>query len=89
MAKVIYKYPLTINTNQFLNLPKGAKILTVQLQSNIPYIWALVDPKEETGEVPIYMVGTDISFPNPVSLEYIGTVQIVEREVTVWHIFRK
>lgn len=89
MAKVIYEYPLTITPNQFLSLPKAAKILTVQTKSNVPYVFALVDPREEKEEVPIYIVGTGSSFPNPISLEYIGTVQIVDRDTVVWHIFRK
>lgn len=39
MSKVIYKYDL-VHT---IEMPKGAQILSIQMQGNQPTLWALVD----------------------------------------------
>ena len=47
--KTIYKYTLDSH-DCTLQLPKGAEILTVQLQNQIPTLWALVNPMTVTEE---------------------------------------
>jgi hypothetical protein len=42
---LIYKYPLTANHIQYVNMPRGAKVLAVASQGSIPTIWAEVDPE--------------------------------------------
>jgi hypothetical protein len=39
----VFKYQLAIADRQVLSMPKGAKILCVQIQRASPQIWALVD----------------------------------------------
>lgn len=39
MSKIIYKYDLA----HTIEMPKGAQILSIQMQGNQPTIWALVD----------------------------------------------
>ena len=41
--KVIYKYQLSIGNKMDIPMPLFAKVLTVQVQREVPYIWALVD----------------------------------------------
>ena len=55
--KTIYKYTLDSH-DCTLQLPKGAEILTVQLQNQIPTLWALVNPMTVTEERHICIVGT-------------------------------
>ncbi len=56
--KTIYKYTLD-SQDCTLQLPKGAEILTVQLQNQIPNLWALVNPNtSESEERHISIVGT-------------------------------
>jgi len=55
--KTIYKYTLDSH-DCTLQLPKDAEILTVQLQNQIPTLWALVNPMTVTEERHICIVGT-------------------------------
>ena len=60
-------------------MPKGAQILTVQAQHDIPCIWALVEPKaglaeEETRK--FRMFGTGHEIHDHSELFYIGTFQL-------------
>lgn len=86
--KRIYKYPLEIMDVQEVDLPKGAQILSVQAQYGIPNIWALVDDKQtKTEKVIIRIIGTGYQIPDANSLEYIGTVQLINGSV-VFHVFK-
>ena len=44
----IFKYPVTIDKYFELNLPKGSKVLTVDIQNDEPQLWALVNPDMPT-----------------------------------------
>lgn len=85
MTKVIYKYPLQVEDEQIISMPKGAEILTVQEQHGKPCLWALANPQAEKEEVKIVMVGTGHIF-NTKNLKYIGTCQCINR-LFVAHIF--
>ena len=52
MNKTIWKYKLKIDILQEIIMPIGARILSVQMQSNTPCLWVLVDPKEKNTNVP-------------------------------------
>ena len=85
--KRIFKYQLQINDLQNLNLPVGAKILSVQAQRGIPCLWALVDDSEkEYSDVKVSMYGTGhpISEKELKNKMFAGTVQIGE---LVLHVF--
>lgn len=41
MEKRIYKYPLEITDKQSVEMPISAEILTVQIQKEKPFLWAL------------------------------------------------
>ena len=45
--KKIFKYAIPIADEFELELPKGAEILTFQIQYEQPVIWAIVDPDSE------------------------------------------
>lgn len=55
--KKIYKYRIEVTDDQNIEMPVGAKILTVQTQNGVPCIWAMVDPNAEKKEyISEYMV---------------------------------
>jgi hypothetical protein len=48
MSKTIWKFDLQLTDNQYLAMPKGARILDLQVRKGRPYIWAEVDTEEVT-----------------------------------------
>jgi len=79
--KTIYKY--TLNSKDCtLQLPKGAEILTVQLQNENPTLWALVNPITVTEERYICIVGTGWQVED--NMKYITTYM---DGYFVWHVF--
>lgn len=70
----IYKYPLPAVGRNHLNMPAGAKLLTVQLQHGVPTVWAVVsDEPIESRVIDLRMTGETLP-PDPG--EYIATVQM-------------
>lgn len=89
MSKVIWKYPLSFGAN-FLHIPNGAEILSVQAQDNQPFLWALVDTdnQEEMRQFQFFATGQDIyDIPN-YALKYINTCQF-DGGAFVFHLFER
>jgi hypothetical protein len=86
--KAIWKYPLGITDIQTVSMPKGAEILTVQIQLGGVCLWAMVDPEAPKEDRIIITYGTGHPIDSPHLLRYIGTYQIPER-VLVFHVFEK
>jgi len=84
----IWKWKLERTDAQILDLPKGAEILTVQVQNDIPQLWAMVDDSvTETERRHIAMYGTD----HPIYSKhgkYIGTIQLYSGKL-VFHVFEE
>lgn len=88
-GRTIWKFPL--GQPGFANsfpMPKGAEILTVQMQGGVPCIWAVVNPAElrdfwET--VTFQIIGTGWDFDTRHKRKYVGTVQ---DGPFVWHVFQ-
>lgn len=84
MSKRIWKYPIALQDAQFIEMPKGAEILCVQMQDGNPCLWALVLPGEtERRKIEIYGTGHPVS---ELELAYIGTYQ---EGPYVWHVFEE
>ena len=92
--KVVWKYVIN-SLNEALEMPKGARILSFQMQNAFACnMWALVDaqaPKEERRFVGIG-TGEEIGEGgrigiNPERLEFIATVQAGEGGRIVHHFF--
>lgn len=91
--ETIWKFQLEPATAlQCVEMPKGAKILSLQTQNNIPCIWALVNPDKNVEEEERIFVthgtGDIISTNNLMQMQYIATYQIDEGEY-VFHVFEK
>lgn len=80
----IFKYKLELADEQLVSLPKGAELLTVQVQNNQPCLWALVDEKAtlKTNTVLIYGTGHQVDKRG----KYLGTFQLGNGSL-VFHVF--
>lgn len=81
---IIYKYPLQWEDSQTLQIPDLQRPLAVQLQHNVPVLWAFVDENGKPAPHRIRIYGTGNRMP-PEPGEYIGTIQVGG---FVFHFFR-
>ncbi len=87
MDNVIYKYPIPLDPNEGVSLPKGAEVLYADQQGAGFFVWALVNPIEGDLEVrAIFVVGTGHPIPDEQQLSHINSVQ---HEPFVWHFFER
>lgn len=84
----IWKYPLQVIDLQSLLIPKGAKLLTVQTQGDMPQLWTLVDEKAQIVPRNFATYGTGNPIPDSDPGQYVGTYQI-QGGVLVFHVFEK
>lgn len=83
----VYKYILVLHGNvQTSTMPKDAKILSVQIQSDRITVWALVDVNATAvSRKSFLVVGTGHDIQEPIeTLMFLGTVQTGQ---FVWHVF--
>lgn len=82
----IWKYNFDIGGEFIVEMPRGAKVLTVQMQADRPCLWALVNLVDaRTDERTFVVVGTGHPF-DPTGREYVGTIQDGS---FVWHIWEQ
>ncbi len=83
----VYKYPIPVEGYFSLDLPRGAKILTIQAQYDEPVLWALVSPElpNEIRQFRLAWTGHQIKEPEE-SLHFIGTFQLIKDNFT-GHLF--
>jgi hypothetical protein len=87
MEQRIWKFELEIADIQRIDMPEGAKILSIQLQNGRLCLWALVArfASPEIREIEIIGTGNPIMpLEDGLKREFIGTVQ---QGQFVWHIF--
>lgn len=85
--KRVYKYPLDIQDEVVVMMPKGARVLSVQVQSGRPCLWAAVDPSEITLEERWFRIaGTGHPIQDDVVDGFIGTIQMYDGRL-VFHVF--
>jgi len=84
---VIYKYALQNVAFQGVAMPKGAEILCVQTQRDVPCIWARVNPAAPVRNRKLLSFGTG----EPISGtpgKYIGTYQLNNGRL-VFHLYEE
>ncbi len=81
----IWKFQLKTTDEQTVEMPANAEILSVQTQSGIPCIWAMVNPKNEKVSRVFHIFGTGHAIPKA-DRKFIGTYQ-PEGGVFVFHLF--
>ena len=84
--KVVWKYKLEIDDEVIILMPKGTKVLTVQVQDGAPCIWAAVDPNEKKEMRKFRIAGTGHPIDDTTVGGYIGTVQLHDGRL-VLHVF--
>ena len=94
--KKVYKYAIKHQSTQRVEMPIGAEILSVQVQNNDAYVYALVNPDEPTTEdrfFRTYATGGNIPAEIGFELKYIGTFMLNDPEHTtgtfVGHLFEQ
>lgn len=70
--KAIWKFPVDVAGQQVLQMPRGAQILCLREQADMPFMWALVEP--DAPQEPRYFTtyGTGHDMPDDPGT-YIGT----------------
>jgi hypothetical protein len=89
MIKKVFKYELAVNDAFPISMPKGAEILTVQVQKGVPCLWALVDPEtpEEVRHFRMAGTGHCISCNDErFNYKYISSFQLGEGSL-IFHVF--
>jgi hypothetical protein len=86
MDNRIWKYTLAITDTQDIEMPSGARILSVANQNGELCLWALVPTANATKTRCIEIIGTGnpISPNHEASRRFIGTAVI---NPFVWHVF--
>lgn len=81
----IWKFSVTVIDNFQIQMPEGAKILTVDMQGDVPYIWAIVVPNSPLQIRKFVLRGTGHPFVGGED-NYIGSFQLIEG-LLVFHLF--
>lgn len=90
MMHTIYKEVLEVTDQQNIMLPKGAEVLTVQVQRSVPCIWYKF-PKQFSNEKEPWSFqtfGTGHDVPATDIGQYVGTYQIRDGSL-IFHVFGK
>ena len=75
MSKQIWKDQLNTTDIQQVEMPADAEILTIQVQYDVPCIWALVSPDAPRQNFTFEIFGTGHNVPENAERRYIGTYQ--------------
>ncbi len=83
----IFKYHFLVEGEVVISMPKGAHILTVQVQHDWPCIFAIVDPEKqfESRTFRIFGTGHEMDINIPYS-NYIGTFHLLNGDF-IGHLF--
>jgi len=84
----IWKYELQVTDMQQVEVPKGAKLLSVANQNGALCLWAIVDASKprETRHIEIIGTGNPVPTDMGVDRKFIGTAVI---NPFVWHVFER
>ena len=87
--KVIWKYTLGLGLEkevQSFKMPRWSTILCVQMQDDVPVMWALVDPSTSMEERTFILAYTGEQRSDLNIAGYIGTFQ---SDLLVYHVFEE
>ncbi len=82
----IYKYPLPVSDEFNVHMPKGARLLSVQVQHDAPCLWAMVDTNNQKAQRRLAIRGTGHSAERLGFAAFVGTFQL-EGGALVFHLF--
>ncbi len=82
----IYKYQIQTTDEQTIRMPKGSRVLCVQIQRKVPCIWVQVDPEATLVDTVIHVHGTGHPMPEVMNRQYVGSYQMNFGDL-VFHVF--
>lgn len=82
----VFKYPIPINDESEIHMPRGADIICVDVQNGLPHLWARVDPEAPIVVRHFRMAGTGHPLNDDEVGKHIGSVQL-RGGTLVFHIF--
>lgn len=85
MNKTIWKFPLPINDDISVYMPRGAHVIAVQPQNGVYCVWAIVDPENSMESRQFFWRGTGHPMPD-IPVRHIGTVQQMGGAL-IFHLF--
>ena len=83
----IWKWTLEVTDMQSLLMPKGARLLDVQMQGGVPRLWALVGEHTQNEQRHFAMYGTGHPVPEEPG-DYVASFQIDDGAL-VFHVFER
>lgn len=84
----VWKFPLSVADDQPVSMPRGAQILSVQMQGAQLCMWALVDPEAPKEVRRFRIVGTGHQFDEAPAHVHRGTFQM-HGGALVFHVFER
>lgn len=84
----IHKQTLEITDEQFITVPEGSELLTVQIQNGAPQIWYKCDTEAPKVSKRIRIYGTGNSITDADDEVYLATFQVYGGSL-VFHVFVK
>ena len=87
MNQTIWKFTKSFTADsEEIEMPKGAKILTIAMQHKHLRIWAMVDPTQDKVPRLIHIVGTGHDLSTRIMGEYIGSFPL-DGGPLIFHVF--
>lgn len=87
MTRTIWKFKIPHGIDCFaMNMPKNAKILSLQMQDGQPCFWALIPDTSVMDEVRTFRVYGTGEIIHQGNIRYVGTFQFPPY---VWHLFEE
>jgi len=83
--KTIWKYPVPLEVEFWIDMPSDAQVLHLGMQRRNPYLWVLVEPENPLETVAFMITGTGHDVPEG---DYIGTFMTSD-DMFVWHLFQR
>ena len=86
---VIYKYPLLLRHENYLDLPPGAKLLSCQEQNEQVTLWFQLEQTDQEEERLFVIHGTGCSWSVPEGFKDVYQDTIVMKDGMVWHVYER
>ena len=83
----IWKFELPIDNRVDIEMPVISRPLSVTLQGDTPFLWALVDPSSGRQKTRFHVVGTGHSASHVNPSNFIDTILMADGAL-VFHIFK-
>lgn len=84
--KQVFKYPIPMDDEFQLRLPRNAELLHLDSQNDAPVLWALVEPGAATEIRQFRLAGTGHPIDTQQPLRHVGTV-LLRGGSLVFHLF--